>query len=241
VPASAVRATVQKEDSVRDAILGACDREFYKLLEIEAHLFRFVEANQDRIRLVKLPLPPRPPRVKLSNASKLFIRLMLAKNTGHDLDRVRELARELAAREDDPIPVTDAELEAAAVLHAFDRSVSAGDFDACERLAPRAFELMSADVQHGIVHRKWVLRLVADSRLEAADAAALTYLEYLKSADRSTSAIQGRVKFWATALQEHRAALPESVRFFSANFPELDLDTHRPTVIIRKTRPAPPA
>ncbi len=238
--ASAVRATVQKEDSVRDAILDGCDREFYRLNEIEANLFRFVEANQDRIRLEPLSIPPQPPRVTLSNASRLFISLMLTKKTGHDLDRVRQIARELAAREEDPIPVTEAELEGAAVLHAFDRAVGAGDHAACERLAPRAFELMSADVQHGIVHRKWVLRLVADSRLEAADAAALTYLEYLKSADRSTPAIQGRVKFWADALQEHRAALPESVRFFTANFPEVDLDTHRPTVIIRKARPAPP-
>ena len=72
-----------------------------------------------------------------------------------------------------------------------------------------------------------------------ADAAALTYLEYLKAADRSILAIQNRVKFWATPLQEH-SALPESVRFFRANFPEVDLDTHRPTVIVRKVYPRHP-
>ena len=199
-----------------------------------------MEERQDRIRLVKLSLPPPEPRPKLNNGTRLFLRLLLSKNAVYDLDQVRSLARELAARED-AIPVTDVELEGAAVLHAFDRAACAGDHAACERLAPRAFELMSADVHHGIVHRKWVLRLIADSWPEAADAAALTYLEYLKAADRSILAIQNRVKFWATPLQEHSAALPESVRFFRANFPEVDLDTHRPTVIVRKARPAPPA
>jgi uncharacterized protein DUF4375 len=220
------KAIAARELPGSDEILHACDREFYQLNEITPNLFRFVEAHQDQIQLVKASLPPRPPRKKLGNASRIYVRLSLAKKTVLTLDDARQLARELAAR--DSIPATDAELEGAAVQHAFNCALGTADFAACEALAPRVFELMREDPLHSVLQRKYVEKLIEASRLEQADASMLTYLEYLKSCDQSTLSTQNRILYWAALLKMHRAALPKSVEFFIASFPRDDLNKPLP-------------
>jgi hypothetical protein len=85
--------------------------------------------------LIPASLPPRRPKPKLGNASKLFIHLTLAKKTGLSLDGARQLAREHAQRES--MAATDSDLEGAAVLYAFSRAVRSGDLAASELLARR--------------------------------------------------------------------------------------------------------
>jgi hypothetical protein len=72
-------------------------------------------------------------------------------------------------------------------------------------------------------------RLIGASKRELADASTLAYLEYLAASDQSTLATQNRVLFWAALLQNQRAALPKSVEFFVANFPDENLDGPLPT------------
>ena len=227
--AEAVYAAVLTEDPGRDEILTACGREFYQLHETGPRLFSFIEAHQDQIQLVQGTQPPvRLSRRKPSNASKLYDRLRSTrKESGLNFDGVSELARELAR--ENSIPVTDTELQGAAVLYAFDRSLEAGDLTACEVLAPHAFELMREEApMYVILHRKWVEQLIGASRNELADASTLAYLEYLKGCDQSTRRTKNYILFWARLLQEHRSALTKSVEFFTANFPEVSLDEPLP-------------
>ena len=63
---------------------------------------------------------------------------------------------------------------------------------------------------------------------EVADASTLAYLEYLKGCDPSDLRTQNYIRFWVPVLQKHRAALPKSVEFFTANFPEQSLDEPLP-------------
>ncbi len=233
----AIGAAIRTENAVRDEVLDACDNEFYQLNEITPKLFRFVEAHQDQIQLIKASLPPRPPVKQLGNASKVYIRLLLAKKNTPGLEAARQLARELAAK--DSIPATDAELESAAVQHAFNCSLRAGDFAACETLAPRAFELMRGDPLHSVLQRKYAEQLIGASRRELADATALAYLQYLKGCDQSTLSTQNRVLYWAALLQAQRAALPTSVEFFVATFPHVNLEQPLPKQrFVAEDRPA---
>jgi hypothetical protein len=226
VTVEAIAATIYTEDADRDEMLDACNQEFYRLTEITPRLFEFVEAHQDRIQLVKVSVPPRPARRKLDNASKLYISLGCSKNTDHSLDGARRLARELALQ--DSIPANDAEIEGAAVLYTLRCSLAAGDLDACETLAPRAFELMREGTAHVVVHHRWVEQLIDGSKHESADAATFAYLEYLRSCDQSTLGTQNNILYWAALLQEHRTVLSRSVEFFVANFPDEDLDQRLP-------------
>ena len=224
--AQAVSAIIRTENPERDEILDACDREFYKLREITPHLFGYIETHQDRIRLVPASLPPRRPKPKLGNASKIFIHLTLAKKAGLSLDGARQLAREHAQKVS--MAATDSDLEGAAVLYAFSRAVRSGDLAASEPLAPQAFELMREDTMHCVLHRDWVLQLITASKLELADISMRAYLEYLGGCDQSTLSTQNRVLFWAAVLKQHTEALPKSVEFLRAHFPEIDLDKPLP-------------
>jgi hypothetical protein len=159
---------------------------------------------------------------KLGNASRVYTSLICTKRSDLTLDSALGLARELARQES--IPATDAELEGGAVQYLLRCSLRAGDLAACELLAARAFELMREDTTHCVQHREWVQLLLAASRCGLADAVTLEYLEYLDRSDQSTLSTQNRILYWAALLQEHRAALPRSVGFFVANFPDEDLD-----------------
>ena len=100
------------------------------------------------------------------------------------------------------------------------RALKADDLTACKPLAIPAFELMREHTSHCVLHRKWVMKLIAASQHELADDWTLTYLEFLKGSDQSTIGTQNRIKFWADPLHEHPVALPKSVQFFAANFPD---------------------
>jgi hypothetical protein len=239
ITAEAVSAAIRSEDAARDRILQDCDQRFYKLNEIEANLFGFVEANQDQIQPVKSLVPPmrREPSA-FPNATKLYARLRCAKNAEQSLEGARRLARDLAQKGE--IPATETELEGAAAMYALHCALKAGDLAAAEPHARRAFEL--AREMGGIhcnLHRDWVNLLIGASRAAQADAETLKYLEYLKGCDRSKRSTQNGIRFWAAPLQEHPAALSNSVKFFTANFPEVDLAkplTRLP--IIKRKRPA---
>jgi hypothetical protein len=80
---------------------------------------------------------------------------------------------------------------------------------------------MREHTSHCVLHRTWVLKLIAASQLELADDWTLAYLEFLKASDKSTLGNQNSIKFWASPLQQHPEALPKSVRFFAVNFPDV--------------------
>jgi Domain of unknown function (DUF4375) len=223
----AVSTAIHAEDAVRDQILDDCDQRFYKLHEIEPSLFSFVEAHQNHIQLAKALVTPRRPEAStFPNVSSLYAHLLCSKSTDHSLEGARRLAHDLAQGQS--IPATQVELEGAAVLYAFHHALKAGDPAGCEPLARRAFELMREETIQSVLHRKWVNQLIAASQDALADASTLTYLEYLKGSDQSTRSTQNRVKFWAAPLQEHPASLPNSVQFFTTNFPDIGLDKPLP-------------
>ena len=209
---------IHGEDPVRDKILQDCDERFYQTGEIELNLFHFVEANQERIRLASVSAAPRPRRTSsFLNVSKLYSMLLNSQQTDFTLEWIRYVAEDMAQKQ--AVPASDADLDAAAVLYALDQNLKAGDLDACEPLALLAFDLARDHTMQGVLHRDWINQLIAASQDELADAATLTYLEYLKNSDPSLRATQNRIKLWATPVQEHAAVLPNSSGFFAANFP----------------------
>jgi len=206
------------EDPVRDKILQDCDERFDQMGEIEENLFHFVELNQDRIRLAGFSAAARPRRTSsFLNVSKLYSMLLKSQQTDFTLEWIRYVAEDMAQKQ--AIPATDADLDAAAVLYALDQNLKAGDLDACEPLALLAFDLARDHTMQGVLHRDWINQLIAASQDELADAATLTYLEYLKNSDPSSRATQNKIKLWAAPVQEHAAVLPNSSGFFAANFP----------------------
>ena len=216
---------VLNEDPDRGKVLDALDREFYQLNEIEPELFNFIEAHQHNIQVRKVTTASiewKPP--KRSNAAELYTSLKFAKLHDVTLDELRQPAREIARQ--NSITVNDAEIEAALTLYLFGRSLRADDIAACELLAPKAFELMRDDTAHCVLHKKWVLRLILEGKVELADTSSLYYLEYLKTCDQSVVSTQNGILYWAAVLQGNRAVLPKSVAFFMEAFPELDL--HEP-------------
>ena len=218
---------IHGEDPVRDKILQDCDERFYQSSyqteEIEANLFRFVEANQEKIRPVGVSAAPRPRRTSsFLNVSKLYSMLLSSQQTDFTLEWIRYVAEDMAQKQ--AVPATEADLDAAAVLYALDQNLKAGDLDACERLALLAFDLARDHTMQGVLHRDWINQLIAASQDELADAATLAYLEYLKSSDPSSRATQNRIKLWAAPVREHAAVLPNSSGFFAANFPGMGVE-----------------
>jgi hypothetical protein len=217
VSAKSIAEAMRTKDPKRDRALQSCDKQFYRLREIEPRLFGFVEAHQHEIRLEKVSIPP--PRRETAghpNIGQLFVHLKFTPSTDRSLEGVRRLAEELAAERS--IPATGAEVEGAAVLYLFARLLRAGDLALCEPLASRAFELTREETIHSILHRKWVCQLISASQAERADASTLAYLDYLKGSDPSALSTRNRIQFWAELLQAHPGALPRSIQFFAANF-----------------------
>jgi Domain of unknown function (DUF4375) len=219
--------SILQEDDARDAILDACDQEFYRLADIDRRLFDFVGVHQNQIQLRKGSQGPRR-RIKLEkfNRTKLGVYLTTSKKKTFSLDEARKLAREIA--EQNAIPASEAELEGAAVLYAFGCAVRDGNLSACEVLAVPAFELMRDDTSHCILQRDWVKQLIDAGQLIRADAVTLSYLEYLAGSDLSTVSTQNRILFWASVLQPHRSVLPKSVEFFTTAFPFENLNEPLP-------------
>ncbi len=226
---------IHGEDPVRDNILQDCDERFYQVNEIEANLFRFVEANQEQIQLAGAAAAPRQRRTSsFLNVSKLYSMLLKTQQTDFSLDWIRYVAEDTAQKQ--AIPATGADLDAAAALYALDQNLKAGDLDACEPLALLAFDLARDHPMQGELHREWIQQLIVASQDELADAATLTYLEYLKNSDPCLRATQNRIKLWAGPVREHAAVLPESAGFFAANFPGAGLDPAVDQVRVDQTR-----
>jgi hypothetical protein len=146
----------------------------------------------------------------------LYTHLIGARPADRSFEAIRRLAGELAMQQG--IPATESELEGCAVLYTLQRRLRTGDLAACAPLAQRAFELVRDDPTQGILRRAWVKQLIDASQRPLADAATLTYLEYLKGCDQSTRSTQHRIEFWSALLQQHPDALPDSVQFFTARF-----------------------
>ena len=236
VSGESVSEAAAENDLARNKVLDKLDMEFYQINEVEPQLFKFIEAHQDNIQLVKGSKPPFELKLpKRSNASRLCTHLTFTKLQGLTLDELRQSAREVARQKS--IDATEADIEAALSLYRFERSLRAGDMAACEALAPRAFELMRDDTMHCVHHKQWVLRLIEKARFELADRSTLYYLEYLKTCDQSALKTQNSVLFWAAPIQENRAVLPKSAAFFKNAFPELDLDAPLPVPYPRVPSP----
>jgi hypothetical protein len=218
-----VSEALQGDDPARDEALRDCDDRFCQINEIEPGLFRFLEAQQDKIQLASASSAPRQTRSStFLNISKLYAGLLHAQQTDYTLEWTRSAAEDLARKQ--AIPATASELDGAAVLYSLDQALKAGDLDACEPLALLAFDLVREHTMQGVLHKDWIHQLIASSQGELADAATLAYLEFLKHSDPAVRATQNRIKLWATTLQENAAALPSSVRFYNENFTGLGLD-----------------
>src|SRR5262249_15537345 len=150
--------------------------------------------------------------------SALYTRLTFSKSNDLDIDAIRTLATDLAAR--NSIAATDPQIEIASVLYALRCSAHAADFEKAGAFADRAFELAREESIHGVLHRQWVVQLLGASKAEQADTQTLRYLEFLAESDQSTLRTQNRILFWAALLKEHRAELPRSVEFYRPAFPE---------------------
>lgn len=219
--------SIFEEDDARDAVLAACDQEFYELSDITDKLFAFVEANQNRIQLVKgVPSPHRRIKSKRSNQTKLYARLMVSKPRTTNLSEARQMA--IDAAKENEIEVTDKELNAAATLHAFESAMKGGDLAACEALVVPAFDLARDETSHCIVHRDYVKQLIGWGQISKAELLTRSYLEYLSTSDVSTLPIQNRILFWGTFLQEHRSQLEEAVNLFISAFPFENFDEPLP-------------
>lgn len=229
--ASITQRAIDAPEVGRDAELDDCNREYYKLNGVHEALFKFIVEHRDRIQLIKTTDYPELPVVrKLSNASRLHIHLFLKKGWNPSLEEALRVAEELARKND--IPATGTDLEGAAVLYVFGRSIRNVDLAACQSLAPRALELMGDDTTHGILRRDWVKLLLQAGQPESADIATLSYLEYLKGWDQSALRTRNTLIFWGPLLQANRESMPKSVEFFTASFPEMDLDKPFPAAQI---------
>jgi hypothetical protein len=228
-----VAEALQGDDPARDQALRECDDRFYQINEIESNLFSFVEAHQDKIELAGASPAPRQTRSStFLNISKLYAGLIQAHQTDYTLEWTRSVAEDLARKQ--AIPATASELDGAAVLYSLDQALKAGDLDACEKLALLAFDLVREHTMQGVLHKDWIQQLIASSQEELADAATLAYLEFLKNSDPTVRATHNRIKLWATTLQEHAGALPNSVKFYNENFTGLGLDR-----IVESVEPEP--
>jgi Domain of unknown function (DUF4375) len=227
VDVHALRGAIAKEDSARNAVLGICDRDFYRLTELFDKLFAFVVAEQENIQLTRTQDYPRlPTRVEASAAMTLRNSLMFWKRGWNPtLDEAQGIARRIAQVKS--IPATDADIEGAAVLYCFGQARRSGDLDPGLVLADRAFELMRNEVVHEVEHKAWVEVLIAQCQLEKADQATLDYLTFLNAGGRADYSEEGTgksVMFWARLVKEHRAALPRSASFFELHFLDVKLD-----------------
>lgn len=219
--------SILEEDDARDAILDACDQDFYQLTDIDDKLFAFVEANQNQIQLTKkAQVPRRKVKVQPSNQMKLHAHLSVSKPRTTSLDEARQLAREVAKELE--IDVTDKEVDAVATLHAFESAIRNGDEEACEALAGLAFDLARDETTHCVAHREYVKQVIGRGETAKAEALTRSYLDYLASCDVSTLSTQNRILFWGTFLQEYRSQLPESVSVFIGAFPFENFDAPLP-------------
>jgi len=207
----AVRREVATPDIGRDRKLDSCDRRFYQLTEIEPHLFAFVEEHAHRIVLEPTTVPPRPKPRGFTLVTRLHLALQFAPQTDYSFDAVRRLAAELAVTKAPGAAAV--QIDGAAYLYLFGRSLKADDLAGCGRYAPQAFELAWEDTTHCIFHFQWVEKLIAAGQPASADGAALQYLRRLATDDTASEFIGKRIGYWGELIRRNSSALPESAAF----------------------------
>jgi hypothetical protein len=174
---------------------------------------------QRKLPHVEVPGPHLPSAPELSTASKLRVRIgFWKKNWKPTLDEARHAAAEIARR--DNLHASEADIEDAANLYIFTRAIRDCDLAVCEPLAQHAFETMRDDPTHILVHRDWVQLLLHSHQPDAADTAALAYLEWIKQWDQTDARTRTALALWSRLIGPSRTALPKSIRFFAAYFPK---------------------
>jgi hypothetical protein len=244
---TAVEKVMQLSDPEREAILNACDEEYFKLDPRDERFLQFIVDNAGRIQVEATEDYSRlTPRKELSNASKLLNSLRAIHLARYHVRKEKweptlegaiQAARDRAKERD--IPATDSEIEAAATMFVFDRAVRAEDVEAGRIFASRAFELMRDDPAFIIVQRDWIKLLLQQQRAGLADETSLAYLDYLRSMDQLTKRTQNSILFWAALLQAETERLPRSVEFFTRTFPALNLNEPLPRSVMLKPNPVP--
>ncbi len=126
----AIEDAILKPDPARDRALDELDQHFYRISGLDAALFTFVESRQQAFVIETMPVAPRPPKRGSPNLIRLGVALDFAPKTDLSFEAVRELAAELAVREE--IEPTDAELDGAAYLFLFKSSLKAGQLEQCK-------------------------------------------------------------------------------------------------------------
>ena len=121
----------------------------------------------------------------------------------------------------------------------FGRAMRDENIPLCESLAPAAFEAMKRETLHSVERRNWVQLLLKHSRAPEADAWALSYLQYIRSSELPDGPSQNNLEFWGAVLQDNRDALPNSIAYFEANYPQVDLSKPVRRTIIYNTKRVP--
>lgn len=226
ITVDAITAEIQRENPARDAMLNACDKEFYCFNETTAQLTAFVVSEQARIQAPRTDDYPRraaTPQQSPGDAlfQNLFLKSVLSRGKWKPgIDEALQAARELAREKQ--LAVTERDIEAAATLLAFQSALDRKDLPSAGTLAPRALEFMGENGLHTVAHQKWVRELLVAGRKQDADQGLLAYLESLVGvpADRAAN----RILYAARLLSEHRDEMPQSTQFFAQRFPGVDLD-----------------
>jgi hypothetical protein len=236
VTLQAVEREIQREDEARDAQLNVFDREFYTFNETTDKLLRFVVEQQAKIDVPRTEDYPRmptrtPPTPKDTLLRSLTVRALAEKGQWRPgLDEARVAALQMT--KDGELAATEADIEAAATLFAFQQAVRREDLVAADSLAGPALEMMGLNGFHVIEHRKWVEKLIAAGRIEEADAASVGYLRWLSSGILTAELASKKLQFWAQLVRDNRGVLPESAQYFTEHWSEVDLDNLPPPRLI---------
>jgi hypothetical protein len=228
VTVQAVEQEIQREDEGRDAQLDVCDREFYTFHETTEKLLRFVVVEQAKNQVPRTEDYPRmptkkPPAPRDSLFSSLVVRALVEKGKWKPgLDEARAAALEVAAARE--VAASEADIEAATTLFAFQQAVRRKDLAAARSLAGPALELMGANGSHVIEHRKWVQELIAARLIEEADAVSVDYLQWLSCGKLAAEQAEKKLRFWAELVRDNRGVLPESVQYFAKHCSKVDLN-----------------
>jgi hypothetical protein len=164
-----------------------------------------------------------PPAPKDSLFNLLTVRALVAKGQWRPgFDEACAAAREAAT--DREVAATEADIEAAATLFAFQQAVRRKDLAAAASLAAPALELMGANGFHAIAHRKWVEGLITAGLIEQADAASVSYLQWLSGGKLAAEKAAKKVLFWAELVRDNRSVLLRSAQYFGEHCSNVDLD-----------------
>jgi uncharacterized protein DUF4375 len=228
VTVQAVEEEIQRENEARNAQLTMYDREFYTFNETTEKLLRFAMVERAKIQVPRTDdyprIPTKTPRApKDSLFRSLTVRALVEKGKWRPgFEEARTAAREAAT--DREVAATEADIEAAATLFAFQQAVRRKDLEAAASLAGPSQELMGTNGFHVIENRKWVEELIAAGLVEEADAASLNYLHWLSGRKLDAEKAAKKVLFWAGLVRENRNVLSNSARYFVEHCPEVDLD-----------------